>query len=97
MKIKDMKNKIDGTTLTIDGTDDTFKDSFVSLYSCSFPENDEITGNVKITTNKYGWICPRCEKVYSPDVKECWRCNNKDEETATSTTEIKYSKYNNMY
>ena len=22
-----------------------------------------------------GWICPKCDKVYSPDVKECKDCN----------------------
>lgn len=24
---------------------------------------------------KYGWVCPKCGKVYAPDVKECWNCN----------------------
>lgn len=24
---------------------------------------------------KYGWICPKCGKVYAPDVKECSDCN----------------------
>ena len=23
----------------------------------------------------YGWICPKCGKVYAPDVKECLNCN----------------------
>lgn len=22
-----------------------------------------------------GWICPKCDKVYSPHVKECSHCN----------------------
>lgn len=24
---------------------------------------------------KYGWVCPKCGKVYSPDVNECFTCN----------------------
>jgi hypothetical protein len=24
-----------------------------------------------------GWICPKCGKVYAPDVKECAECNSK--------------------
>lgn len=24
---------------------------------------------------KYGWVCPKCGKVYAPDVKECSDCN----------------------
>ena len=28
-----------------------------------------------ITDNK-GWICPKCDKVYSPKVKQCKECNN---------------------
>ena len=26
---------------------------------------------------KYGWVCPKCGKVYAPDVKECEHCNQK--------------------
>ena len=26
-------------------------------------------------TLKYGWVCPKCGKVYAPDVKECLNCN----------------------
>lgn len=25
---------------------------------------------------KYGWVCPKCGKVYSPDTKECFTCNS---------------------
>lgn len=28
-----------------------------------------------------GWICPKCESVYSPFWHECDRCNNKKEKT----------------
>lgn len=24
----------------------------------------------------YGWICPKCGKVYAPDIKECFTCNH---------------------
>lgn len=24
---------------------------------------------------RYGWVCPKCGKVYAPDVKECSNCN----------------------
>jgi len=23
----------------------------------------------------YGWICPKCGKVYGPNTMECWGCN----------------------
>lgn len=33
----------------------------------------------------YGWICPKCGKVYGPNVQECYNCN-KTETTYSSTT-----------
>jgi len=24
---------------------------------------------------KYGWVCPKCKRVYSPEVNECFVCN----------------------
>ena len=26
-------------------------------------------------TSRLGWECPKCHKVYSPDIKECSACN----------------------
>ena len=35
----------------------------------------------------YGWICPICGRVYSPNQPECYNCNKKENSvTATSTT-----------
>lgn len=33
---------------------------------------------------KYGWVCPKCGKVYAPDVKECLNCNYLANITASS-------------
>lgn len=34
-----------------------------------------ITAPVPAELPKYGWVCPKCGKVYAPDVKECAQCN----------------------
>lgn len=34
-----------------------------------------ITTPVPAKYPKYGWVCPKCGKVYAPDVKECLNCN----------------------
>lgn len=34
-----------------------------------------ITTPVPAEYPKYGWVCPKCGKVYAPDVKECLNCN----------------------
>lgn len=31
--------------------------------------------NISAQSPKYGWVCPKCGKVYAPDVKECQHCN----------------------
>ena len=40
-----------------------------SSYSITTPYNGG-AGSLR-----YGWVCPKCGKVYAPDVKECWNCN----------------------
>lgn len=34
-----------------------------------------ITTPVPAEYPKYGWVCPKCGKVYAPNVKECLNCN----------------------
>lgn len=35
---------------------------------------------------KYGWVCPKCGKVYAPDVRECLNCNYLSNITVSSQT-----------
>ena len=35
---------------------------------------DELANNIG-QKYSYGWICPKCGKVYAPDIKECLNCN----------------------
>ena len=39
----------------------------------------------QVTGFNYGWICPKCGRVYGPHVQECYNCN-KNEITYSSTT-----------
>jgi hypothetical protein len=32
-------------------------------------------GHCEIHTNKQGWICPKCGRVYSPSWFQCSHCN----------------------
>lgn len=41
-------------------------------YSITTPVPAEISVSGML---KYGWVCPKCGKVYAPDVKECAQCN----------------------
>ena len=37
-----------------------------------------------LTSFNYGWICPKCGSVYSPNTVECYRCCSTNH-TLTST------------
>lgn len=43
-------------------------------YSITTPYNVR-TEPVEAELPRYGWVCPKCGKVYAPDVKECSNCN----------------------
>ena len=49
-----------------------------------------INGCINTTSgHNYGWICPKCGRVYGPYVNECCACNmdkNSYEPTVTFTT-----------
>jgi len=34
-----------------------------------------------------GWICPRCGKIFSPDILECLECNKDAEKNKQLLTE----------
>lgn len=31
----------------------------------------------KYPVSQYGWICPKCNNIYSPFVEQCYECNKK--------------------
>lgn len=32
-----------------------------------------------------GWVCPKCDRVYSPFTPECLHCNNQNAQSGVST------------
>ena len=44
---------------------------------------------------QYGWICPKCEHVYSPSVFTCFGCGPKVN-TSSSTVNVKIDSYPNL-
>lgn len=37
---------------------------------------------------KYGWVCPKCETIYSPEIKKCEKCESKNESKIVNLNEI---------
>jgi uncharacterized OB-fold protein len=48
------------------------------------PKEDELYivdgSNSTISIHRYGWICPRCNRVYGPSWNSCGICNMRIEE-----------------
>ena len=36
---------------------------------------DRALGGINVYVGRNGWVCPKCDRVYSPSVSECWECN----------------------
>ena len=45
--------------------------------SPDIPEKDVFVGPPVV--NPFGWECPRCSRIYSPNTSECERCNTSAE------------------
>lgn len=43
------------------------------------------SSNIFISGNQ-GWVCPKCGKVFSPSIFECWYCNNTNITNTWSST-----------
>lgn len=56
-----------------DGTNSCQKPSFTSCYISSIPP--QTTEECKIQPKQYGWECPKCGAVMSPDQKTCPFCS----------------------
>lgn len=35
---------------------------------------------------RLGWVCPRCNKVFNPDVQQCWTCGQNNATVTWSNT-----------
>ncbi len=35
---------------------------------------------------RLGWECPKCHKVFNPDVQQCWTCGNNNATITWSNT-----------
>ena len=38
------------------------------------------------STLPFGWVCPVCERVWAPDVKECQWCNRTQDPPLTNAS-----------
>lgn len=65
-------------------------DKMVGPWYNDKPDTAEISSDYIISDNnpniRYGWVCPRCGKVYSPNVNTCG-CNSTSDTIKSNTTE----------
>ena len=63
-----------GTPMSYDYIHGTW---YCTSCGCRKKENIGMSDKTEVAKEapKYGWVCPKCGKVYAPDVKECMNCN----------------------
>lgn len=66
-------------TNKITNSDNTSGTSFSQQYT---PCAD---GTIDRMFAQKGWVCPKCDRVYSPFTPECLHCNNRDAQSGVST------------
>lgn len=59
--------------------------------SAQIPESSSQT--INSMNIQYGWVCPKCGRVYGPVVGMCYYCGGTDHNFATTTTTIPKTDY----
>ena len=57
-----------------------------SITDKEIPEQRNVIGNITLPPKNYGWICPKCGRVYSPITVLCHYCRKKEGTECKSST-----------
>lgn len=47
------------------------------MWNIQFPKEIDLSKHYYFPPKGQGWACPKCNKVYSPSIMECYKCNSK--------------------